>query len=172
MISRVHRAMSGRFGWIIVVATLLALLAYGGIQSGEPQTQADRIDAITSQVACPICDGESVFESRNAASRAIRIEVDQLVRDNELSDEQILSRIENTYGSEVMLVPKSTGFDAIAWIAPVVVFVLSLAGLIAAFARWKRQSDRAGAPTDEDRRLVGVALETEAQHDTEEGSRR
>jgi len=156
--SVVRVARSGA-GWALVVTVFVGLVAYGATRSAGPQTQEDRVDEITSQVACPICDGESVFESRNSASRAIRNEVDQLVRDNELSDQQILRRIENSYGNEVMLVPEPTGFDAIAWIAPIIVAVLAVGGLVAAFWRWRRLAGTAGRPTDADRRLVATALQ-------------
>lgn len=153
----------GRFarsglGWALVATAFVGLVAFGATRSAGPQTQEDRVDEITSQVACPICDGESVFESRNSASRAIRNEVDQLVRDNELSDQQILQRIENAYGSEVMLVPERAGFDAIAWIAPVIVALLAAGGLAAAFWRWRRLAGLARRPTDDDRQLVATAI--------------
>lgn len=145
-------------GWALVVAAFVGLVAYGSAQTAGPQTQQDRVDNITSKVACPICDGESVFESRNSASRAIRNEVDDLVRSNEMTDTEILARIENTYGREVMLVPESSGFDAVAWIAPIIVFLLATGGLVAAFVRWRRLANQSGTPTDADRQLVETAL--------------
>ena len=156
--SAVTRFARSPIGWALVVAVFVGLIGYGSTQTAGPQTQEDRVDNITSKVACPICDGESVFESRNAASRAIRNEVDQLVRSNELTDEQILMRIENTYGREVMLVPESSGFDAVAWIAPIVVFLIAAIGLIAAFVRWRRLASESGTPTDAERELVEAAL--------------
>lgn len=154
----VSRFARSGLGWALVVAVFVGLVAFGSTRTAGPRTQEDRVDEITSQVACPICDGESVFESRNSASRAIRNEVDQLVRDNELSDQQILQRIENAYGSEVMLVPERSGFEAIAWIAPVVVALLAVGGLAAAFWRWRRLVGTMGGPTDDDRRLVARAI--------------
>jgi cytochrome c-type biogenesis protein CcmH len=142
----------------VVIAAFVGLVAYGSTETAGPQTQEDRVDNITSKVACPICDGESVFESRNSASRAIRNEVDELVRSNELTDAQILARIENTYGREVMLVPESSGFDAVAWIAPIIVSIAAAVGLVAAFIRWRRLAGQSGTPTDADRQLVEAAL--------------
>ncbi|MFN3255378.1 MAG: cytochrome c-type biogenesis protein CcmH [Ilumatobacter sp.] len=153
----VTRFARSPLGWTFVIAMFVGLVVFGSAQSPGPQTQEDRVDAITSQVACPICDGESVFESRNSASRAIRNEVDALVRSNELSDEQILARIENAYGREVMLVPESSGLDAVAWIAPIVAFLAAAVGLVAAFARWRRLARQGGRPTEADRRLVEAA---------------
>lgn len=156
--SAVTRFARSPIGWVLTVAVFVGLIGYGSTQTAGPQTQEDRIDNITSRVACPICDGESVFESRNSASRAIRNEVDELVRSNELTDQQILMRIENTYGSEVMLVPESSGFDAVAWIAPIVVSIAAAIGLVAAFIRWRRLARESGSPTDADRQLVEAAL--------------
>ena len=164
--SAVSRFARSPVGWALVVAVFVGLIAYGSARTAGPQTQQDRVDNITSKVACPICDGESVFESRNSASRAIRNEVDQLVRSNEMTDDEILARIENTYGREVMLVPESSGLDAVAWAAPIVVFLVAAGGLVAAFVRWRRLAGRSGTPTDADRALVETAL-NEAPSPTE-----
>jgi cytochrome c-type biogenesis protein CcmH len=149
-------------GWVVLVLVVAGFLAVGATRGTGPQTQEDRIDGVTQRVACPICDGESVFESRNSASRAIRNEVTELVRGNELSDDGIVAFLETRYGADVLLVPKATGFDALVWVLPAVGFVCGLAGLIVAFRRWKRQAATIGAPTEEDRRIVDAALRAEA----------
>ena len=127
-----------------------------------PQTQADRVDDVTRRVACPVCDGESVFESQNSASRAIRNEVTDLVRANELSDDEIVAFLETRYGADVLLVPKASGLDALVWVLPAVGLVCGVAGLALAFRRWRLQAEATGAPTEEDRRLVEAALRDEA----------
>lgn len=165
------RFLRSRLGWLLVISVFVGLLVLGASAGRGPQTQEERADSITSQIACPICDGESVFESRNAASRAIRNEVDTLVRANEMSDRQILQRIENTYGREVMLVPESTGFDAVAWIAPIAVAVIAVVGLVAAFVRWRSVSSSAGVPTDDDRLIVESALRSVARSDVSRSRR-
>ena len=95
-------------------------LAVGAFRSSGPETQADRVDAIASRVACPICAGESVFVSQNSASRAIRNQITELVDENDLSDADIVAFIETRYGAQVLLVPRSTGFDALIWVLPAV----------------------------------------------------
>jgi len=149
-------------GWVLLALVVAGFLAVGTTRGTGPQTQEDRIDGVTQRVACPICDGESVFESRNSASRAIRSEVTELVRGNELSDDGIVAFLETRYGADVLLVPKATGFDALVWVLPAVGFVCALAGLTVAFRRWKRQAATIGAPTEEDRRIVDAALRAEA----------
>ena len=109
-------------------------------------------------MACPICDGESVFESQNNASLAIRNQVQQLVADNDLSDAEIVAFIETRYGAQVLLVPKASGFDALVWVLPAVAFVCGLAALVVVFRRWKREAGDMREPTDDDRALVEAAL--------------
>lgn len=163
MASKVNRRMKRWPGWILLVFVLAGFLAVGATRSSGPQTQSDRIDGITQRVACPICDGESVFVSQNNASRALRAQVAQLVDANELSDDEILTFIETRYGAQVLLVPKASGFDALVWVLPAVGFLCGVAGLVVVFRRWKRESEATREPTDADRDLVASALEVDEQ---------
>ena len=145
-------------GWVLLVVVIAGFLAVGATRSTGPESQEDRVDAIARRVACPICDGESVFESQNNASQAIRNQVQQLVADNDLSDAEIIAFIETRYGAQVLLVPKASGFDALVWVLPAVAFVCGLAALVVVFRRWKREAGDMREPTDDDRALVEAAL--------------
>ena len=109
-------------------------------------------------MACPICDGESVYVSQNNASRAIRSQIADLVAENDLGDDDIIAFIETRYGAEVLLVPRSSGFDALIWVLPAVGFVCGVAGLTVVFRRWKREAAATAEPTDADRALVAEAM--------------
>jgi cytochrome c-type biogenesis protein CcmH len=148
-------------GWLLLVFVLVGFLTVGATRSSGPQSQEDRIDAISRRVACPICDGESVFESQNNASVAIRNQVGELVAQNELNDEQVIAFIESRYGAQVLLVPRATGFDALVWVLPAVAFVTGVAGLVVVFRRWQREAGAMRDPTDDDRALVEAALALE-----------
>ena len=54
--------------------------------------------ALEQRVACPVCQGESVFESRNTASENIRNTIGQLVDEGELDDDEIIAVIESRFG--------------------------------------------------------------------------
>jgi cytochrome c-type biogenesis protein CcmH len=145
-------------GWLALVFVIAGFLAVGATRSAGPESQEDRIDAISRRVACPICDGESVFESQNNASIAIRNQVGELVAENDLDDDQIIAFIEDRYGAQVLLVPKASGFDALVWVLPAVAFVCGVAALTVVFRRWKREAAAMRDPTDDDRALVEAAL--------------
>ena len=161
MASDLNRRLKRWPGWVALIFVVAGLLAVGVTRDAGPQTQEDRIDEISQRVACPICDGESVFESQNNASVALRNQIADLVADNDLDDAEIIAFIETRYGAQVLLVPKSSGFDALVWVLPAVAFVCGLAAFVVVFRRWKREAGDVSAPTDDDRALVDAALAAE-----------
>ncbi len=161
MASSVNARVKRWPGWVALVFVIAGFLAVGATRSTGPASQEDRIDALAQRVACPICDGESVFESQNNASIALRNQIADLVAENDLSDTQIIAFIETRYGAQVLLVPKASGFDALVWVLPAVAFVCGLTALVVVFRRWKREAGELSAPTDDDRALVAAALASE-----------
>lgn len=160
--SKLNRRVKHWSGWVLLLFVVAGLLAVGASRATGPQTPEDRVDAISKRVACPVCDGESVFESQNSASKAIRNQVGELVAENDLNDTQVIAFIESRYGAQVLLVPRASGFDALIWVLPAVAFVCGVAGLAVVFRRWKREAAAIADPTDEDRALVEEALRAES----------
>ena len=76
-----------------------------------------------------------------------------LVDEGELTDAEILGSVAQAYGARVLLVPRATGFDALAWALPAAAFVCAVAGLAVTFRRWRREAGEAEDPTDDDREL-------------------
>lgn len=144
-------------GWILLLVVVVSALAIGSTRESGPQTQDERIEVIAKRVACPVCDGESVAESRNNAARAIRTEITTQVRTSQLSDDQIVAGLEDSYGADILLVPRATGFDALIWVLPTIAFVCGVAGLAVAFRRWKLQAAGTAEPTQADRDIVAAA---------------
>ena len=142
--------------WVLLVLVVGGLLAVGANRDVGPRSPQERVEDISRRLACPICDGESVFESRNAASQAIRVEIARQVDDGTVSDDQIINFIEQRFGSKVLLVPRATGIDALVWALPVAALVCAVVGLGVAFRRWKAAADT--IPDDADRALVADAL--------------
>ncbi len=162
--SSLNRRVKSWPGWLALLVVAVALVVVGSTRDSGPQTPQDRVDEVTSRLACPICDGESVFESQNNASRAIRNEVADLVRENELTDDQILAYFE-ARNSEILLVPKATGFDALIWVLPVMGFLIGTVMLGFAFRRWRLEAAGSGDATQADRDLVAAALAADEDED-------
>jgi cytochrome c-type biogenesis protein CcmH len=102
-----------------------------------------------------------VYVSQAPASVNIRNEVARKVAAGQFTDDEIVGYIESTFGGRVLLVPRATGFDALVWVLPVVVFVCAVSGLAVAFRRWRKQDS--GDATLADITLVNELLR---QHST------
>ena len=147
--------------WVLLVFVVVAFLAVGATRDDGPSTPQERSDAIAQRVACPVCDGESVFESRNTASVNIRNRITELVNGGQASDDEIIADIEASFGGRILLVPKATGFDALVWALPVAALICAVAALAVTFRRWRRDAAAATDPTVEDRAMVAAALADE-----------
>ena len=154
---QLNERIKGAFGWSALLIVVVVVFAVGATRGSGPQTQGDRIDGLAKRVACPVCNGESVFESRDNSSVQIRVELTSLVRENRLSDDEIIGQLETTYGADVLLVPRASGFDALVWVLPAMAFVAGTAGLTVAFRRWAAQGAQIGPVSDADRALVEAA---------------
>jgi cytochrome c-type biogenesis protein CcmH len=148
-------------GWLALLFVVVALLAVGISRDSGPQTPDERVVALERRLACPVCQGESVYESRNSASVQIRELIRQGVEEGQLSDQQIIDDIVTRYNGEELLVPTASGVEALAWALPAAAFVAGVAGLIVAFRRWHASARILGDPTDDDYALVAAALERE-----------
>lgn len=134
--------------WMLMGLIVVALLTVGSTRDKGPLTQSDRIDAISKNIACPTCDGESVYVSRASAAEAIRKQVARDVRAGTMSNDEIIGSIAKTFKAQVLLVPRATGVDSLVWIMPIAILVCAVAGLWAAFRRWRRDNSSEASADD------------------------
>ena len=163
--SSVNRSMKSWIGWVVMLFAVVGLIAYGATRDTGPRTEDERIEEISKRLACPVCQGESVYESRNPASNQIRQAIRQGVNEGSLSDEQIIQDITIAYDGEELLVPTASGVEALAWALPATAFVVGVAGLTVAFRRWQLSARATGSATDEDYALVAAALDEQEKRD-------
>jgi cytochrome c-type biogenesis protein CcmH len=143
-------------GWVLLLFVVAGLLAFGSTRDAGARTPEERVEEIAKRLACPVCDGESVYESANPASAAIRQEIKAQVTGGVATDDDIVAYIVQQFGAQTQLVPKATGFESLVWVLPAVAFVCAGVGLFFAFRRWRTNADT--VPDDADRALVEAAL--------------
>jgi cytochrome c-type biogenesis protein CcmH len=135
----------------------MALVLAGALFVGrsEPDVSIEaRSERIASSIRCAVCQGQSVAESRATSARAIYDEIVRRVEAGE-SDDAIRTYVAGRYGTELLLRPSSSGAGSVVWIVPVMLGVLAIAGLVAAFVKWRPQ--RGAALSDVDRAVVARA---------------
>lgn len=153
--SRLRGPAFRRWSWLVIGALVVVSLVRAAVSEGPPRTAEERVHDIASTIKCPTCRSQSVASSESAAARAIRAEIARRVDDGEGADE-IRAAVAATYGDELLLTPPRSGVEAIVWVLPVIALLLGLAGVSAAFARWRRAP--VVAASDEDRALVQEVL--------------
>ncbi len=145
-------------GWVLLLFVVVGLLAVGATRDTGPRTPDERIEAISKRIACPVCQGESVYESRHPTSINIKDAIEDRVDANQLTDDEIVESIVSARDGQELLVPRAGGIEALAWALPATAFVVALAGLTVAFRRWQASARLLGRASDDDYALVAGAL--------------
>jgi cytochrome c-type biogenesis protein CcmH/NrfF len=106
--------------WCVALAAVVVLVI--ATAPSAPSTVA-RVAHLESLVRCPACEDISVAQSNATAAIAVRHEIAAKVRRGE-SDNQILTSLEATYGTSILLSPPTSGLGALLWIVPIAGLVL------------------------------------------------
>jgi cytochrome c-type biogenesis protein CcmH len=124
---------------------LLALVALVGaawltiLFAAPPQRTLDqRVYNVASQLKCPVCQNESAADSSASIAEQMRLVIRQQLQQG-MSDQQILHYFAVHYGNGILLTPPQQGFNLLAWLMPVAMFLLGL-GLVSFVVRdWRAQ---------------------------------
>ena len=101
--------------WVGALVVVLGLIVATAPSASNDQS---RIAHLESLVKCPSCENISVAQSNATSAVAVRNEIRQRVHAGE-SDNAILTSLESTYGTSVLLSPATTGLGTLLWLVPV-----------------------------------------------------
>jgi cytochrome c-type biogenesis protein CcmH len=117
---------------MVIAAALLAIAAALVIAARPHDLTADeRVDRITAELRCPVCQGLSVKDSPSETARQMRELVAERVREGK-SDAAIEAEFRAAYGDWVLLSPPIASWSGLVWLAPLAALA---AGVILATAR-------------------------------------
>ncbi|MBW4078760.1 MAG: hypothetical protein HIU84_09710 [Acidobacteria bacterium] len=102
----------------LVVVGVFAL-----VNTPSTPSSLSRIAHLESLVKCPSCEDLSVAQSNATSAVAVRNEITKKVKAGE-SDNQILTSLEDVYGTSILLSPSTSGIGALLWLAPLLVLVI------------------------------------------------
>ena len=119
---------------IIVIAIVAVALALAWSGRPRAETQAERVDRITSELRCVVCQGLSVKDSPSESARQMKEIVIQRVAEGR-TDDQIRDEFRANYGDWVVLAPPLVSWSGVVWLVPLIAI---LAGLVFAW-RWTRE---------------------------------
>jgi cytochrome c-type biogenesis protein CcmH len=128
-----------------VCALFLAAAGTLHAQSGTPlagEALEAQTRAVSSQLRCPVCQGESIQDS----PADLAVEMKAVVRDQLAAGhtpDEVKAYFVARYGEWILLAPPARGFNLLLYVLPFVLFVGGGAGLFIAARRWQRRPGRA-----------------------------
>ena len=108
------------------------MITFGCIRE-EDITLEQRMHQLNNQLMCPVCDAQTIDGSNAQISKDMRAKVQELL-DEGKSNSEIKDYFVLRYGEDILAAPKGIGFNLLAWIMPVFIF---LAGISIAFLALK-----------------------------------
>ena len=116
--------MSGR----VFIAVAFVVLAGALVFAARPHatTAGERVDQITAELRCPVCQGLSVKDSTSETARQMRDLVAQRVREGR-TDAEIEAEFRAAYGDWIFLSPPLASWTGLVWLVPVAALAAGLA---------------------------------------------
>ncbi len=123
---------------ILALTLLLSSQTLFGADEFLEGEKRDIFRDVASELRCPTCTGVSVLESQAEFSVQIQDLVKEKLRDGKSKDE-ILDFFVERYGSWILRVPSTKGFNIVAWAVPIC--LLALGPVLVWFLFWRRKSE-------------------------------
>ncbi len=112
----------------IICLFILLISAPQNLVAGELRTETTietRAREIASKLRCPVCQGESVYDSHSAIAREMKAIIIEKVAAGE-SAPAIMTYFQERYGDYILMRPKLDRNYAILWFAPLIIVVLAI----------------------------------------------
>jgi cytochrome c-type biogenesis protein CcmH len=139
--------MRGLLKYLLVFCLISGGTAYAA--EAQPLAQdpvvEKRLNAISENLRCLVCQNESLAGSRADLAEDLRREVRYLIESGK-SDQEVIDYLVSRYGDYVLYDPPFKSTTILLWVGP---FVLLAGGLIGLIVFLRRRS-REGLPDDED----------------------
>jgi cytochrome c-type biogenesis protein CcmH len=121
---------------LMAVTLLLSAISPGyALAQGSGPTD-DEVNAIAKQLYCPVCENISLDACGTAACEQWR----NIIRDKlseGWTEDEIKNYFVDQYGDRVMAEPPPRGFNWLAYIVPLLVFIIGIILLYRAFQIWR-----------------------------------
>jgi cytochrome c-type biogenesis protein CcmH/NrfF len=127
-------------GLLRAIALIVAALAIAVPAATAQESPQASLPDIEDEVMCTIC-GTTLQLANSPQAERQRAFINELISEGK-DKEEIKAALVDEYGSEVLAVPSTEGFDLAAWIVPIAGIALGLTVIALAARRWRRE--RAG----------------------------
>lgn len=116
-------------------SSAVAEVAAGAVQQESPLEP--RIKNIAVQLRCPVCQGETIYDSHSTVASQMKALIKEKVAEGK-SDKEIVAFFVDRYGEFVLMEPRKSGSFLVIWLFPVLALVAGIVLAVAVLMR--RQS--------------------------------
>lgn len=103
-----------------------------------PETIEPRVQTLSSNLRCPVCQGMSVAESTTEVALNFQERIRALVTSG-YTDEQILDYFVERYGEFMVLDPQARGTHGALWLVPSLALGLGVGWAVFTIIGWRRE---------------------------------
>ncbi|HTX92450.1 MAG TPA: cytochrome c-type biogenesis protein [Anaerolineales bacterium] len=135
-----------RFSWVPILVFISLAVWVRPVAAQQPTPSDDEVNAIASQLYCPVCENTPLDVCPTQACHDWRELIRQMLAEGKTTD-QIKQYFVDHYGARVLSEPPRTGFNWLVYIVPPLAFLLGVFLLYRAFRTWKLvAAESAGDP--------------------------
>ena len=102
---------------------ILIFLVFTSCIKEDDLSNEQKFHKLASEIMCPVCDAQTIEESNSQVSIDMKLKLKNLI-DEEMSSNQIRNYFIDRYGADIIASPSSEGFNLLAWIMPIIIFIL------------------------------------------------
>ena len=138
---------------MLVALAVLTAFPFGSAHAQESTPSDDEVNAIASQLYCPVCENTPLDVCPTEACRQWRELIRQQLADG-WTEEQIKQYFVDNYGARVLAAPPPTGLNWLFYVLPPVIILAGALLLYRKLRNWNRGASPSAAatptPTDDD----------------------
>ena len=104
---------------LITFSFLLLILIYNSVLADN---KISKVDSISKNLRCLICQGQSVYDSQSEFAISVKDLIKKKIEEGN-SDNDIYEYLKNKYGDWIMYEPELDKKTLLLWILPLILFV-------------------------------------------------
>ena len=141
---------------LLATAALAAWGQSSEIANADPKVEA-RLKSIAHELRCLVCQNQTIADSDAPLAVDLRQQTRKMIAEGK-SDDEIRSYMVDRYGDFVLYKPPFNAVTAVLWVAPGILVVGGLLGLLYMLRRRREATIAPAQPLDEKRRREIEAL--------------
>ena len=126
-----------RLAWFFGILMIFLTLSTGRAYAQKPTPSDDQVNAIASQLFCPVCENTPLDVCPTEACHQWRELIRQMLAQGK-SEAEIKQYFVDHYGARVLAEPPATGLNWLVYVVPPTVFLVGVFLLYLAFRAWKQ----------------------------------